>query len=187
MDPAPDGSGHDNSIYLNELLNRLSTSSVPEKLSLPRKGAATLSVIIGFKILKGLTLLLIAFGLYHVKGKNLGVGYDSLLRLIRLDSEAGFFGPMGHWLDSISLPLKAWIVPSILAYGLFSFVEACGLWLRSTWGGWLAIAESAFFIPIEIYELVSGFSWTVFSILVTNVVIVVYLFWNRHRLFSHHH
>ena len=186
MYPVPDGSGDENSIHLNELLNRLSTSSVPEKLSLPRKGAATLSVIIGFKILKGLTLLLIAFGLYHLKGKNLGVGYDSLLRLIRLDSEAGFFGPMGNWLDTISLPLKPWIVPSILAYGLFSFLEVCGLWLRSTWGAWLAIAESAFFIPIEVYELMLGFTWSIFFILIINLVIVVYLFRNRHRLFSHH-
>jgi uncharacterized membrane protein (DUF2068 family) len=66
---------------------------------------------------------------------------------------------------------------------------------RVSWAGWMAIGESAFFIPIEIWELVRrtdperphpGHTVTVLVILVINVVIVWYLLQNRHRLFRHH-
>ncbi|MSU22190.1 MAG: DUF2127 domain-containing protein [Pedosphaera sp.] len=56
-----------------------------------------------------------------------------------------------------------------------------------SWIGWLAIGESAFFIPIEVYELVEAPSLTVTIILAINIVIVIYLYRNRERLFRHHH
>jgi uncharacterized membrane protein (DUF2068 family) len=74
-----------------------------------------------------------------------------------------------------------------LVYSLFSLVEGTGLMFRAGWAGWLAIGESAFFIPIEIYELVHNYSPAVLIILGLNVLIVWYLFQNRHRLFRHHH
>ena len=51
----------------------------------------------------------------------------------------------------------------------------------------LAIGESAFFIPIEVFELVHRPSWMVASILALNIFMVWYLFANRERLFRHHH
>jgi uncharacterized membrane protein (DUF2068 family) len=59
----------------------------------------------------------------------------------------------------------------------------------------MAIGESAFFIPIEIYELLQqaspdrarpGHPVTLTVILAINIVIVWYLLQNRQRLFRHH-
>ena len=72
-------------------------------------------------------------------------------------------------------------------YSLFSLVEGIGLIFRVPWAGWLAIGESTFFIPIEVYELLRRPSWSLVVILGLNVMIVWYLFQNRHRLFRHHH
>jgi len=82
-----------------------------------------------------------------------------------------------------------WAAAGTLFYSLFSLVEGVGLMFRISWAGWLAIGESAFFIPIEVYELSrrSKFSWWLVAVLVINVFIVWYLFKNRHRLFVHHH
>jgi uncharacterized membrane protein (DUF2068 family) len=68
-------------------------------------------------------------------------------------------------------------------------VEGIGLMFRVPWAGWLAIGESAFFVPIEIYELnrPGRFSWWLVCILLVNILIVWYLFTNRGRLFRHHH
>jgi len=52
---------------------------------------------------------------------------------------------------------------------------------------WLAIGESAFFIPVEIFELTDKFTWLMFSILAVNSLIVAYLIANRQKLFRHHH
>ena len=71
---------------------------------------------------------------------------------------------------------------------LFSLVEGVGLIFRVRWACWLAISESAFFIPIEVYELVHrGLSGTIVAILALNILIFWYLLANRHRLFRHHH
>jgi len=53
----------------------------------------------------------------------------------------------------------------------------------------MAIVESAFFVPIELYELVHRpkFSWSIFVLTIVNILIVWYLAKNRHRLFHHHH
>jgi uncharacterized membrane protein (DUF2068 family) len=65
-------------------------------------------------------------------------------------------------------------------------VEGIGLMYRVGWAGWLAIGESAFFIPIEIYELAHHFTKLVLLILIINIGIVWYLLKNRARLFHHH-
>ena len=80
-----------------------------------------------------------------------------------------------------------WVVVGTLCYSLFSLVEGVGLIFRVSWAGWLAIGESAFFIPIEIHELVKNPVLPVFLVLALNVVIVWYLFRNRRWLFRHHH
>ena len=84
-----------------------------------------------------------------------------------------------------------WVARGTVLYALFSLVEGVGLMFRVPWAGWLAIGESAFFIPIELYELMRAERqtewWSILVILALNVVIVWYLFQNRHRLFRHHH
>ena len=73
--------------------------------------------------------------------------------------------------------------------GLFLRVEGIGLSFRAKWAIWLAIGESAFFIPIEIFELIPRHNRAapllsrLLIVFVINVVIVWYLFKNRERLF----
>ena len=64
-------------------------------------------------------------------------------------------------------------------------LAAYGLALVLT--GWMAIGESAFFIPIEVRELIVRPHGFVLGVLAFNVLIVWYLFANRHRIFRHHH
>jgi uncharacterized membrane protein (DUF2068 family) len=87
--------------------------------------------------------------------------------------------------------------------GLFLIVLGLGLAFRAKWAIWLAIGESAFFIPIEIFELVRHRRFDAAGlprpelfphpkiglaiVLALNVVIVWYLYTNRKRLFRHHH
>lgn len=82
-----------------------------------------------------------------------------------------------------------WAAAGTLCYSLFSLVEGVGMIFRAGWACWLAIGESGFFIPIEVYELSRPvkFSWWLLLVLVVNVIIVWYLFQNRNRIFRHHH
>ena len=152
----------------------------------PRSRAPTLYAIIGIKLLKGLLLLLLGLGVLSLVGQNLDQRFDQLLRWIHLDPEKKFFADLGSKLQKISPANVRGVAIGTMLYSLFSLAEGIGLIFRLRWIGWIVIGESLFFIPIEVYDLMAGYSLTVVVILVINVVIVWYLLKNKERLFKHH-
>jgi uncharacterized membrane protein (DUF2068 family) len=171
-----------------------------EKTSVPKRRAPTLYFIIIFKLTKGTLALLLAFGVYRMAGRDIGGLFDRIVKFIHLDPENRFLSYVGNNLDAIKPGNVRAVATGTFLYSLFSLVEGVGLIFRASWAGWMAIGESAFFIPIEIFELMhhhelikrgdiparSGFAWTVSVILGLNILIVWYLFQNRARLFKHH-
>jgi uncharacterized membrane protein (DUF2068 family) len=152
-----------------------------------KRRAPTLYLIIAIKLLKGLLLLLLGLGVYRLSDNNLPEEFRKLLEFLHLDPEKKFFSDLAAQIGQISEAKMVWLASGTVFYSLFSLVEGIGLIFRVPWAGWLAIGESVFFIPIEIYELTHRFSWKVTIILGLNVLIVWYLFQNRKRLFRHHH
>ena len=68
-----------------------------------------------------------------------------------------------------------------LAYALLRFVEAYGLWFEKRWGWMLGIASAALYLPLEIREMVTRFTWTSVGLFAVNCVIVLLLWRNRTR------
>lgn len=152
-----------------------------------KKRAPTLYVIIAIKLVKGTLLLLLALGVYTLSDNNLPEQFREFLQFLHLDPEKKFFADLEVKIALIT-PVKVLLVAGgAVLYSLFSLVEGVGLIFRVPWAGWLAIGESAFFIPIEVFELIKRSSVAVLIILALNVFIVWYLLQNRHRLFKHHH
>ena len=164
------------------------------------KRAPTLYIIAAIKIGKGLLLLLAALGIFALAGKDLSDAFDSFLRWVHLDPEKQFFTNIGEWLDTITAANMNFIASGTMLYGLFLLASGTGLALRAAWAIWLAIGESAFFIPVEIYELARRRApetdmhrmfthpkLALTLLLAVNVFIVWYLLKNRERLFRHHH
>ena len=161
-----------------------------------KKRAPTLYAIIAIKLLKGLLFVTLAIVAYTLSDNNLPVEYQNLLHHLRFNPERKFWADLAVQVGHLTEANVLWAAAGTLVYSLFSLVEGVGLMFRISWAGWLAIGESAFFIPIEIYELVHrtvperprpGHTVTVLVILGLNILIVWYLFQNRHRLFRHHH
>ena len=152
-----------------------------------KQRAPTLYFIIAIKLIKGVLLLLLALGVYHLSDENLPQQFRQLLMFLRFDPEKKFFADLAERIGEISSARMVWLAGGTLFYSLFSLVEGAGLIFRVGWAGWLAIGESAFFIPIEMFELVNHPSLIVFTVLALNILIVWYLFANRNRLFRHHH
>jgi len=163
------------------------SEQMPSGTAFIKKRAPTLYIIIGIKLVKGSLLLLLALGVYGLSDNNLPAEFRQLLELLHLDPEKKFFADLTERIGEISHANLVWLAGGTLFYSLFSLVEGGGLICRVSWAGWMAIGESAFFIPIEMYELLHGFSFAMLVILGLNVMIVWYLFQNRHRLFRHHH
>ena len=162
---------------------------------LAKKRAPTLYAIIAVKLLKGLLFVALAIVAYTLSDNDLPAEYKNLLHHLRLNPERKFWADLAVQVGRLSEAKVLWAAAGTLVYSLFSLVEAFGLMFRISWVGWLTIGESAFFIPIEIYELVRrivpdqphpGHKVTLLVILALNIVIVWYLFRNRQRLFRHH-
>jgi hypothetical protein len=137
--------------------------------------APTLYFIIVCKLLKGALALALALFFFKLAGHDLSEAFDRLLHWFHLDPESRFFSEIGNRLGIVTA-----------LYSLISLVESVGLIFRFPWACWLAIGESAFFIPIEVRELVIRPHGLVLGVLALNVLIVWYLFVNRRRLFQHH-
>ena len=160
-----------------------------------------LYLISGIKIFKGLVLLLAALGIFALAGKDLEDLFDQFLRWMHLDPENRFFGNIGDWLGTITPTNLRMLASGTFLCGLFLLVLGLGLAFRAKWAIWLAIGESAFFIPIEIFELIRPHNpgladhpqatllnhprIDLLILLSLNLIIVWYLYTNRNRLFRH--
>src|SRR5258708_5956196 len=147
--------------------------------------APTLYAIIIFKLLKGSLFVFLAVVAYCLSDNDLPQEFNRLVHFLRVHPGNKFFSDLAVVVGQLTETKVLWAAAGTLLYSLFSLVEGFGLIFRVSWAGWLAIGESAFFIPIEAIDLVRRFSKTVSVILVINIVIVWYLYKNRQRLFLH--
>jgi uncharacterized membrane protein (DUF2068 family) len=170
-----------------------SPAAAPEP---PLKRAPTLYVIIFFKLVKG--LLFIAFGivLYFQASHDLPAEWEHLLKQpfvehvferLRIHPENRLFLHIAEQIDTVTEHQVRTMAVGTMLFSLFPLVEGMGMLFRAFWAGWLAIGESAFFVPIEVYELAKRFSYYMLVVMIINVLIVWYLYAYRETLFRHHH
>jgi uncharacterized membrane protein (DUF2068 family) len=106
---------------------------------------------------------------------------------LRIHPENKFFTRLAARIENVTQAGVRELAIGAVLWALFPLTEGTGLMFRVKWAGWLAIVESAFFVPVEIYELVKEFSWFMVGVAIINSGIVWYLYANRERLFRHHH
>ncbi len=152
-----------------------------------KKRAPTLYFIIGIKLLKGALFVSLAIIAYALSDNDLPAELHKWLLVLRLNPERRFWVALAHQVGTLTQANVLWTAAGTFIYSMFSWVEGIGLIFRVPWAGWMAIGESVFFIPIELYELSQKITVLVSVILAINILIVWYLFQNRSRLFRHHH
>lgn len=165
------------------------------------KRTPTLYFIVAFKSAKGLAALLLALSAYSLTDNDLPEDFRRLLEFFHIDPEKKFFVELADRIGEITAHNLEWVAVGAVVYGLFMLLQAVGLAMRVSWIVWLVIAESAFFVPIEIFELIRRHApnpesrphlfahpkTVVAMVLAVNVMIVWYLFKNRDRIIKHHH
>ncbi len=166
------------------------------KMAAVKTRAPALYLIIADKLFKGILCLLLGLGVYKMAGIDLSSLFDRLV--LRLDPESRFLNHLGDLIDQITPANMRMVATGTFLYSLLSLTEGVGLIFRAPWASWLAIGESAFFIPIEIYELMhrrvfnhpgreflSHRQLGLLFVLACNILIFWYLYRNRKRLFHH--
>ena len=124
---------------------------------------------------------------YVLSDNDLPADYRHWLHIIKANPEKQFWSALAKKVGELTETGMVRAAVGTLVYSMFSLVEGVGLMFRAKWAGYLTIGESAFFIPIEVFELVKEPKNTViWVIMLLNIFIVLYLFQNRERLFKHH-
>jgi len=150
-----------------------------------KKRAPTLYAIIGIKLLKLLLFVTLAITMCTLSDNDLPTEYKNMLHHLRLNPERRFWTDLAKPIGELTERKVLWAAAATLFYSLFSLTEGIGLIFRVSWAGWMAIGESAFFIPIEVYELMhsaphepgrAGHPITLLIVLGLNILIVWYLF-----------
>jgi uncharacterized membrane protein (DUF2068 family) len=167
--------------------------------------APTLYFIALCKLAKGVALLLLAAGIYSMAGRDLQDDFDKFIEWVHFDPENRFFHNVSDFLATVTPGNVRATALAFSLYGCFLIVGGAGLAVRAKWAIWLTIGESAFFIPIEVFELTSRRAPRVdvsdepqphshlfhhpkiglLIVLILNILIVIYLYRNKQRLFRH--
>jgi len=142
--------------------------------------------------IRGVLLALLGYGIYRFNGSrnSLQQVFDSYLPLLRpVAMRAGIDLQNAGPVRLIQRALHAehstliWVTVGVLAYAVLELVEAVGLWLMRRWGEYVAVVGTGIFVPLEVYELVEGFTWFRIVALVLNLFAVLYILWSK-RLFG---
>jgi uncharacterized membrane protein (DUF2068 family) len=137
--------------------------------------------------LKGVGLVIV--GLYVAA--HVGSGLDGVANWIveqfNLDSASN---TLQHWAFDLVLQFMGMSHNSLIALAAGSFIygaieasEAVGLLLKRRWAEYLVVLATAFFIPLEVYEVLHRLTVVKLATLVINIVVVVYLI-RKKRLFA---
>ena len=155
-------------------------------VAVPKKHAPTLYAIIVVKLLKGSGFLIIALAVFMLRNHDLPELYNRGVHFLHGDPEGRFFEPAGERIATITPANVKEVAIGFCLYGLLLMTEGIGLAIRARWAVWLVIFQSAFFIPIELKLYLFGRnsgSLSILCLFILNIVIMWYLFRNRHRLF----
>lgn len=82
------------------------------------------------------------------------------------------------WFDGLGASAVHRVLFLSLGYAMLFVVEGVGLWMRRRWAEWLTVVSSAALIPFELWRIVAmpqHNALLMFSVLVGNIIIVVYL------------
>lgn len=71
----------------------------------------------------------------------------------------------------------------LAGYAVLELFEGVGLWLLARWGEYFAVVATAIFLPLEVYDLTKGITFTRAVTFAINVAAVVYLLISK-RLFG---
>jgi uncharacterized membrane protein (DUF2068 family) len=137
-------------------------------------GHKGLKLIGGFKLVKGLLLIAIAFGALKFLNGNVQETIRHLVQHFNADPGGKYFQKFATKVLRMS-PKLPMILIATASYGALFCVEGVGLLLEARWAEYLTIIATGSFLPLEIYEIVKHVTPTKIAALVLNLVIFVYL------------
>lgn len=95
-----------------------------------------------------------------------------LARAFHMDAQHGLLAQLAARISTNGIHVA---VAVALGYAAMRFIEAYGLWRTREWGSWFGAIGAGVYLPFEIMALIRHPHWLEASVLVVNIVVVLYL------------
>ncbi len=138
-------------------------------------GDAGLWLIGGFKLAKGLLLLVVGVGVLRLLHRDVADVLASWIAQLHVDPENRYVDRALSAALSLDDRRLKQISVGTFAYAALLLTEGAGLLLRQRWAEYLTVIVTGSFIPLELYELAKRITLTRLTVIGINVAIVWYL------------
>jgi len=134
-----------------------------------------IGLIAGFKIVKGLLLLIGSLVLLPLIHGEIATFFSLLLEALHLHADSRLLHNLVLRVDALQ-PHDVLIASLIsMGYAVILLTEGIGLWYEMSWAAYLAVISTSLFIPFELYELLDRITVLRIGLLLLNLAIVAYL------------
>jgi uncharacterized membrane protein (DUF2068 family) len=153
------------------------------------RSAVILRALAAERLIRAVFLYALAFGLWyfhHVQSGLQDLFTRDLPVLTKALEDLGYHPDRSNLLHLVQTWLYKpggtvlWLFAFLLGYATLQLVEGIGLWLMKRWGEYVAVFATSAFIPLEVLELVKGFSVLKFLLLAINIAAVAWLIKSKH-------
>lgn len=128
-----------------------------------------------FKLVKGVSLLIIAFGLLRLLHRDVAEVTQHWIEVLRVDPDNRFIHRALMKIFNVTPKQLKELSAGTLVYAAIFLTEGTGLLLRKHWAEYMTLISTGLFIPLEIYEIHRHFTMLKLAVTVVNVLIVWYL------------
>lgn len=134
-----------------------------------------LALIASFKLVKGVLLLLLGLSLLRLVHAEIASQFSMLIETLHLNADSRLIHILVLKVDALQ-PHNVFVAGLVsLGYAGLLLVEGIGLWRKFSWAAYLTVVSTSLLLPFELYEVIEQVSMPRITLLLLNVVIVVYL------------
>ena len=135
----------------------------------------TIHLISGWKIVKGILLLIVGVKLLTLLNRDVAEWFSDFIARHNIDAENQYVHSIVEKLAGVNNNKLILFSVGSFAYAGLDFTEGIGLWFEKRWAEFLTAVATALFVPFEIYEIFARFTFVRVLILVVNLFVIWYL------------
>jgi uncharacterized membrane protein (DUF2068 family) len=128
-----------------------------------------------FKLAKGVSLLILGFGLLHLLHRDVAEVTEHWIEFLRVDPDNRFIHRALVKVFNVTPKQLQELSAGTFVYSAIFLTEGTGLLARKHWAEYMTLISTGLFIPLEIYEIHRHFTMVKLAVTVVNALIVWYL------------
>ncbi len=128
-----------------------------------------------FKFVKGISLLVLGFGLLRLLHRDVAAVAEHWIEVLRVDPENRHIHRLLLRIFNVTPKQLKELSAGTFIYAAIFLTEGTGLLARKHWAEYMTLISTGLFIPLEGYEIYRHFTMLKLAVTAVNALIVWYL------------